>query len=400
MKGYNYNDIKINNRYEIIQKVYQGTDVNRNSITRETGLTGAAITKIINSLINEKYISETNYFSSARNRRARYLSICEHTLGVLIFYFARNTITAAITDISGKILYSRDYSISYSMIDEIIITGIVAETMKHFPGNMPCIGCTCITPGIRCSGEAAIPCRAAKSFPYYWDIKKLQTIIEEDYRIPFCTENDTNAALLGEKWFGEGKDSSNFALYNIGKGTGAAVCVQGKLLKGYYNSSIEIGHVSINFEGPGCSCGNRGCLELYTSVDSWEKKLAQMPAFDNYTNKVESMFLNARAGDATSGDLVLEFAHMAAEGALILANLFSPEKIIVTTNESDYIYLPPIIGVIEEEINRRIFSVNAQDIAVEASKLRKNSYILGGIAVALENHFFTMKDSSPRTTDQ
>ena len=73
MTGHNFNDIKTNNRYEIIQMIYQNTDINRNLITQKTGLTNAAVTKIIKSLINEKFISEKNYFSNFCDRKARYL---------------------------------------------------------------------------------------------------------------------------------------------------------------------------------------------------------------------------------------------------------------------------------------------------------------------------------------
>ncbi|MDR2552339.1 MAG: ROK family protein [Treponema sp.] len=391
MPGYNLNNVKTNNRYEIIQKIYQNVDINRNHITREMGLTNSAVTKIINSLINEKYISEKNYLSAIRNRRARYLSICEGSFGVITLYFGRHGITAAIADICGKIIYSRDYTITYSMMDEVILNEIVDETVKNVSGGLSCLGCIGVTPGIRSDGEAAGDTEALQEksqAPYFWDMQKLDAILKDKYHIPLFTENDSNIALLGEKWFGKGKNTDNFVLYNIGRGIGSSVCIQGKLLRGYHNSSIEIGHVTINFEGPDCDCGNRGCLELYTGMDNWEKKLEDIPKYAGQQNRLEALFLNARQGDNESRRLFDQYARMIAEGALILATMFSPEKIIVTTNEADFFHLPPIIEIVKKEINTRTFSTRRQKICVEDSDLRKTGYILGGIALVLEKQLF------------
>jgi predicted NBD/HSP70 family sugar kinase len=390
MTGYNFNNIRINNRYEIIQKIYQNKDINRNYIAQATGLTGAAVTKIINSLIKDKYVSERNYYSPSRKRKARYLSINEGTFGAIVFYFGRTLITAAIADICGKIIYSRDYLITYSMINELIFNEIVIDTVRFFPKDITCLGCICVTPGIRLIDENDDYNNTARTTPYFWDVKKLNNILVHDYHIPMFTENDSNVALLGEKWFGKGRNCDNFVLYNIGKGIGAAVCIRGKLLRGYHSSSIEIGHVTINFKGVACDCGNKGCLELYTSIDNLEKRLIEENKYNKYKNRAEAMFINARQGDAESIQLVRQYSLMISEGAMILVNMFSPEKIIVTTNEADFIHLPPVIKTIKEELKTRIFSIHKQEICVEDSEIRKTNFILGGIAVLLEKQLFNV----------
>ena len=388
MIGYNFNDIKTNNRYEIIQKIYQEADINRNYITQATGLTNAAVTKIINSLINEKYIAEKNYFSSYRGRKARYLSICEGAFGVIVLCLGRAMINAAIADISGKILYSQHYAISCLMVDDLIFDEIIHETLKHFPGGISCLGCVAISPGIGMTGKVEKPGKDTQ-VPYYWNLKKLHDIMNSQYGIPFYTDNICNAALLGEKWFGKGRDTNNFVLYSFGKGIGSAVCIHGKPLRGYHNSAIEIGHVTINFEGPDCDCGNRGCLELYASTDSWERRLVTMNACPDQKNKMEAMFINALRGDAASQELLNQYVEMVSVGAVTLTSLFSPEKIIITTNEAEYIYLSPFIQTIKEELTPRVYASRRDDISVEESELRYMGPILGGIAIAFEHRLLS-----------
>jgi len=387
MIGYNFNDIKTNNRYEIIQMIYQCTDVNRNFITQRTGLTNAAVTKIIDSLIKEQFISEKDYFSNFRDRKARYLAICEGSFGVINLYLGRSLIVASIADICGKIIYSQQYLINFHMIDDTILSEIASETIRHFPESLSCLGCVVISPGIRSVQENDDHARKSEA-PYFWNLKKLNDIVSDKYHIPLFTDNDSNAALLGEKWFGKGRDTNNFVLYSIGIGIGSAVCIQGKLQRGYHNSAIEIGHVTINFEGPDCDCGNKGCLELYISTDRWEQKLAAQNAYPGQKNKMEAMFSNALRGENASRELLNQYIHMVAVGAVTLTSLFSPEKLIITTNEAEYIYLSPFIQTIKKELETRIFSTRREEILVEESDLRQTGVILGGIAIAIEKTLF------------
>jgi predicted NBD/HSP70 family sugar kinase len=388
MIGYNFNDVKINNRYEIIQMIYQNIDVNRNYITQITGLTNAAVTKIINSLIKERFVSEKNYFSNFRGRKARYLSICEGSFGVITLYCGRSMITASITDICGKIIYSQQYLINYRMIDDMIFNKVVNETIKHFPGSLSCLGCVVISPGIRLVEETD-DLNKKTEMPYFWNLKKLYDVINNKYHIPLYTDNICNAALLGEKWFGKGRDSNNFVLYSIGKGIGSAVCIQGKLQRGYHNSAIEIGHTTINFEGPDCDCGNRGCLELYTSTDRWEQKLTLQNAYPDQKNKMEAMFINALRGDNASQELLNQYIQMVTVGAVTLTSIFSPDKLIITTNEADYMYLSPFVHTIKKELETRVYSTRKEEILVDESDLRQTGMALGGIAIAIENTLYT-----------
>ncbi|MGE4454755.1 MAG: ROK family protein [Sphaerochaeta sp.] len=375
--------MKNTNRFEILQQVYREQDVNRNYITQSTGLSGAAVTKIINGLIDEGFLSETSYFSALRNRRARYLSISKQRFYVIVLCLCRTSIQTAVADISGDILYSEECSMGWEMIDHYAISERLDNINRNLPTQGSALGCVCITPGIRITEESEEQIQA----PFVWDIKTLRDLVKEKLKLPLYTENDSNASLLGEMWFGLGKNTNNFVLYNIGRGIGAAACLDGHLLKGFHNSSIEIGHVTINFQGPLCACGNRGCLELYAGLENLKEAIEQFNHQRGKKDSVESIFMKARGGDTECQKFVQNYADMIAEGALILANMFTPEKMLVTTNEADFIHLQPIVQTIKQAIDTRIFSLSKEKIEVEASMLRKKGPILGAIAVAMRTYF-------------
>src|SRR5581483_3634850 len=79
-------------------------------------------------------------------------------------------------------------------------------------------------------------------------------------------ENDANAAALGEKWLGAGRDVENMAMITMGTGVGGGLVIGGRIWHGMTGMAGEFGHITVEPEGVRCNCGNRGCLEQYASA--------------------------------------------------------------------------------------------------------------------------------------
>lgn len=82
---------------------------------------------------------------------------------------------------------------------------------------------------------------------------------------PVYVDNDVNVIAVAEKLFGQGKHLDHFVCLALGTGVGGAIIQSGRLLRGAYGGAGEMGHISVDFNGPPCVCGNVGCLELYAS---------------------------------------------------------------------------------------------------------------------------------------
>ena len=98
-----------------------------------------------------------------------------------------------------------------------------------------------------------------------WEIKDLKAVIETEFNVPVFIENEANAGAYGEKVFGNTKNFSNIIYVSINVGIGIGIIINNELYKGINGFSGEMGHMAIDFNGPKCSCGNRGCWELYAS---------------------------------------------------------------------------------------------------------------------------------------
>lgn len=98
-----------------------------------------------------------------------------------------------------------------------------------------------------------------------WDHVPLRDIFAEHFHIPVFVENDANTAGLGEHMFGAGHGCNNMVYLTVSTGIGGGVIIDGKILEGASGTAGEIGHMTIDWHGERCNCGNTGCLEALAS---------------------------------------------------------------------------------------------------------------------------------------
>lgn len=96
-----------------------------------------------------------------------------------------------------------------------------------------------------------------------WGKVHLGKIIHKEFSLPTYVENDANSAAIGELIYGSGKKLDSFILITLGTGVGGGIIYKKKLFRGDFGSAGEIGHVTIDKNGPKCNCGSFGCLETY-----------------------------------------------------------------------------------------------------------------------------------------
>ena len=83
-------------------------------------------------------------------------------------------------------------------------------------------------------------------------------------------ENDANAAALGEKWIGAGRDVDDLVLLTLGTGIGGGIISGGRVMRGFVGMAGELGHMTVVYNGNPCGCGNQGCLEKHASATAVE----------------------------------------------------------------------------------------------------------------------------------
>ncbi len=152
-----------------------------------------------------------------------------------------------------------------------------------------------------------------------WKEVGLGDLITQELGLPTRVLNDANAVALAEACIGAGRGHTPVVAFTLGTGVGGAIVSEGHLFGGLHGFAGEIGHMSIDQNGPGCACGNRGCLELYVGKrgivagylehTSWN---AGLPAFELVGGDREALTPKILVEAAQGGD-------EAARDALALA---------------------------------------------------------------------------------
>ncbi|MEM0385006.1 MAG: ROK family protein [Nitrososphaeria archaeon] len=194
--------------------------------------------------------------------------------------------------------------------------------------------------------------------------------ISSELKLPVKMYNDCVAAVIGEKFFGEGRGVENLVYVTISSGIGGGIFVNNKLLLGKDGNAHEIGHMTIDFEGRlMCGCGKRGHWEAYCSgknipnfvrwmAKNFDQNILEKSIVYNRLQNLDGkeIFDAARVGDPFSLKVVEEIGRLNAIGFANLTNLYDPELIIiggaVALNNREQVLKPILEHVEEYTINR------------------------------------------------
>jgi len=221
-----------------------------------------------------------------------------------------------------------------------------------------------------------------------WNNLPLKAELEKALKIPVFIENDANAAALGEKWRGAGRDIKSMIHLTLGTGVGGGIILDNKIWHGADGMAGEIGHMTLIPDGRQCTCGNTGCLETYASargiVQSFREELEKqkLPAAEALKEVTsEKVYQAAREGDAVARRVMKDMGRMLGIGIASLINIFNPERVVIGGGVKDA--WPLFIGATHEEIMKRAFQIPAERTEIVPSLLGDDAGMVGAAAVAL-----------------
>ena len=164
----------------------------------------------------------------------------------------------------------------------------------------------------------------------------LEAWVKEEWNVPFFIDNDARMAAIGEWKFGAGKNTDDLVMVTIGTGVGTAAILNGKLLRGkHFQAGCLGGHLSVQFNGRQCSCGNAGCMEAYAATWSIKEQiLADKDYIDSALHDAEvidfeSLFAAAEKGDALALQIQQQCLDIWSTGVVNLIHAYDPEVVVI-----------------------------------------------------------------------
>ncbi len=227
-----------------------------------------------------------------------------------------------------------------------------------------------------------------------WHNIPLRDIIKEKYGINTFLINDANAAALGEHHFGAGRGVNNLIYLTVSTGIGGGIIINGKLYSGLYGSAGEIGHMTIDVNGPRCSCGNIGCLEVLASGTAVAREAIKRISQGESSSLTEIMegkieditaekvSVAAQGGDSLALEVISKAATYLGVGMVNLVNIFNPEMIIVGGGMAKMGNL--LLNPARQVVRERAFQLSAQAVRIVPAQLGDDAGALGAAVFAFQ----------------
>ena len=276
--GQNKKGVKSLNQRLVLKLVATRPGLSRVDIAKITGLTKMTAGNIVGELIDNDIIQEDAHAdgNGGVGRSPIHLKISDRSPCILGISIKRGLYQIILADLAGTVLdkwvYGHDDPIGSEQLVALLKQGIDQVRLRN-RRRLLGTGISCVGPVNRIDGVVLNPSN-------FWNIKDLPIvdIVAEHTGLPAFLVNDGNSGALAEKTYGAGRNVENFFYLHIMYGIGAGLVLDGRLYNGVYGHSGEIGHVTINFAGPRCGCGNTGCLELYANIENMRRHISELSA--------------------------------------------------------------------------------------------------------------------------
>ncbi|MEW5701185.1 MAG: ROK family protein [Candidatus Zixiibacteriota bacterium] len=221
----------------------------------------------------------------------------------------------------------------------------------------------------------------------------LVDVVQRATELPTAIDNDANCAAWAEHCYGAGRGIDNLICITVGSGIGSGFIVDGHIFSGPNGNGAELGHVTIDWHGPRCPCGNHGCLELYASANAVVRKangaaddapagtLARLRRRDGGIMTVAAVFEAFTSGDQDARALLTASAHELAMGILSAVNLFDPEALIIGGGLADADTSGFWLSQVAGRIHVHAFSAEGKTLRVGKAALGNDAGFIGAAAL-------------------
>ncbi len=225
------------------------------------------------------------------------------------------------------------------------------------------------------------------NIPEWRDFPLSQKLFEH-FHVPVHIDNDANLAGLGEWKYGAGKGHNNVLYITISTGVGGGVIINGRLLQGYHGLAAELGHMTVDVNGPLCGCGHPGHLESFSSGPSIARYVNEQLEKGKTSSLHADPGLSARqvADAALAGDELARaaFARAGEYLGIGIANylhIFDPSVVIFgggVSQVGDLLFEPFQVSLRKSVIHPRYL----ENLEITKAALGDDAGLLGALALA------------------
>lgn len=383
------------NKSIILNTLRLHAPISRADLAVRTGLNRSTISNIINSLIEEGLVHETELQDSKVGRPAISLMLKPEGGAVIGVEIGVGFISLILTDFVANPLWRERIEIE-STLPQL---EILSEAERMIDRAMRMIAERGLRPlgiGVGLPGLVDIQQGELIFAPNLrWEHVPFRLMWNQRFRLPIYTENEGNAAALGEYYFGAARGADNMVYLSSGIGLGGGVIIRGKLFRGNNGFASEIGHMMMDPRGELCGCGRRGCWETQVSPRAVMRRVRQsvMMAPNSLVHsltggdlahlKFQTVVEAARAGDPVCMQSLEDVAVNLGLGIANLVNIFNPELVVIGGALS--LGQDMLMPVVEKTVFREALGPVVRKLRIVPSGHGADACVVGAVAMVLDD---------------
>ncbi|MEW6402544.1 MAG: ROK family transcriptional regulator [Chloroflexota bacterium] len=383
------------NKSIILNTLRLHAPISRARVANLTGLNRGTVSNIINALLDEGLVLESEHEGSNVGRPPVALSLRPDGGAVVGLEIGVDFIEVLLTNFVAESLWEHRIEISPSQSQAGILSRAEQLIDQAFSiakeRQLRPLGIGIGLPGlvnVR-QGELIIAPNLK------WKNVPLRLMWNQRFRLPIYIENEANLAALGEYYFGVARGIDNFIYLSSGIGLGGGVMIGGQLFRGGHGYAGEIGHIQRDPQGELCGCGRRGCWETQVGPRAVLQRVRRAlatepvnPLARNESDDLRELTFDHVVECALQGNPLCRLAMEEVgvnlgKGIADLANIFNPAVVVIggAFSLGREILLP----VLESTIASETLPAIQKDLQIRFSEHGSDACVLGAIAVVLDD---------------
>jgi len=229
-----------------------------------------------------------------------------------------------------------------------------------------------------------------------WGKVNLGKVISMEFEKDVFLENDANTAAIGELIFGNGKKFNSFIMVTLGTGVGGGIVINRKLHRGDFGAAGEIGHITINYNGPKCKCGSYGCIEAYAGNQYFKERVRNelkkhsdsllLKLIDNDYSVVSPRKIqdSAEKGDEFANFVIVDLGTKLGAAFASLSNVLDISTYIIGGGIAGF--GKPLFESIKKTLTARIMAPLKPRVKILPAKLKNDAGIKGASALVFHGY--------------
>lgn len=374
----------------ILETLRRDAPLSRTHLAQLTGLNKATVTSLVRELLESDFVHESGTDVGDVGRPAIHLSLNPRAGYIIGAEIGVDFVLVILTNFAGEVVWRRRETTRRHERQETVLD-LLESMLQDACQEAHAHGMRLLGLGLGVPGLVDVAAGTLLFAPNLgWADVRVKARLQRKFKLPIEVANEANLAALGESYFGAAR-GVNFVLYvSAGVGLGGGIVLNREVLPGAAGFAGEVGHMTMDPNGPQCNCGNFGCWETFVSQWAFFRRVREAVDcgqtsslttvcggdWDRLT--VPDVVEAARAGDAVARAAFAETGRYLGIGLANLINALNPERVVFGGALSlGHEFLMPSLTA---EVERRALRASRDKAEIVVATYGEDASVMGGIA--------------------